>query len=228
LLGKVMASIRWLGHAAFEINGDGKLILVDPYLTGNPMAPLKAAEISRADIVCVTHDHRDHLGDAIDICKRTGAIFVGISELGAHVRSEGVNDVVAMNIGATLEVKGIKISMVPAFHSAGRGSPVGFVIEVERSRIYHAGDTSLFFDMRTIGEFYKPQIACLPVGGYYTMGPQEAAEAARLIMPKVVIPMHYKTFSVLAQSADEFVRALKERGFGGQVVVLEPGESYTF
>jgi len=224
----IIGIIRWLGHAAFEILSEGRVILIDPYLTGNPLAPVMASEILKADVVCVTHDHHDHLGDAIKICERTDATFVGIAELSQYAQSAGVKNVVGMNIGGTADVKGTKITMVPAFHSAGRGAPAGFIIEVERSRIYHAGDTSLFCDMRTIGELYRPRIACLPVGGHYTMGPMEAAEAARLIMPEVVIPMHYGTFPVLAPSADEFVSALKKKGFGGRVVVLRPNESYTF
>jgi L-ascorbate metabolism protein UlaG (beta-lactamase superfamily) len=223
-----MGSLRWLSHAAFEISSEGRVILIDPFLNENPLAPLKASDVSKADIVCVTHDHHDHLGDAIEICKKTGATFVGIAELSQYAQSTGVKNVVGMNIGGTAEIKGTKITMVPAFHSAGRGAPAGFVIAVGRSRIYHAGDTSLFHDMRTIGELYRPKIACLPVGGHYTMGPLEAAEAVRLIMPEVVIPMHYGTFPVLAPSADEFVSMLKEKGFGGKVVVLKPGESYAF
>ncbi len=223
-----MASIRWFGHSGFEIIADKKVILVDPFLTGNPKATVKVSDITRADIVCVTHDHSNHLGDAIDICKRTGATFVGVHELGTYVQAQGVTDVVAMNVGATLDVKGIKITMVQAFHSAERGSPVGFVLDVGKARIYHAGDTGLFNDMRMIGQLYKPDIACLPIGGYYTMGAREAAEAVRLLLPKIVFPMHYLTFPVLAQSADDFVNAIKEKELGTQVVVLKPGESYNF
>jgi len=223
-----MASIRWFGHSGFEIIADKKIILVDPFLTGNLKAAVKASDITRADIVCVTHDHSDHLGDAIDICKRTGATFVGVFELGNYAQAQGVTNVVAMNVGATLEVKGIKITMVQAFHSAERGSPVGFVFDVGKARIYHAGDTGLFSDMRMIGQIYRPDIVCLPIGGYYTMGAREAAEAVRLLIPKIVFPMHYLTFPVLAQSADDFVNAIKDKGLGTQVVVLKPGESYNF
>jgi len=223
-----MASIRWFGHSGFEIIADKKIILVDPFLTGNPKAAVKASDITRADIVCVTHDHSHHLGDAIDICKRTGATFVGAYELGTYAQAQGVTNVVAMNVGATLGVKGIKITMVQALHSAERGSPVGFVFDVGKARIYHAGDTGLFSDMRMIGQIYRPDIVCLPIGGYYTMGAREAAEAVRLILPKIVFPMHYLTFPVLAQSADDFVNAIKEKELGTQVVVLKPGESYNF
>jgi L-ascorbate metabolism protein UlaG (beta-lactamase superfamily) len=223
-----MGSIRWLGHSAFEIITDKKVILVDPFLTGNPKAAIKASDITRADIVCVTHDHNDHMGDALELCKRTGATFVGIYELGTYAQVQGVSDVVAMNIGATVEVKETKISMVQAFHSATRGSPVGFVIDAGKARIYHAGDTGLFSDMRLIGQLYRPEIACLPIGGYFTMGAREAAEAVALLSPKVVIPMHYLTFPVLAQSADDFVNAVREKKLETKVIVLKPGESYNF
>lgn len=223
-----MATIRWLSHAAFEIIHDKKIVLIDPYLTGNPLAPVRASEISKADIVCVTHDHHDHLGDAIDICKRTGATFVGIGELSQYAQSEGVKSVVGMNIGGTVEVKGIKISMVQALHSAIRGSPVGFVINLDGTKIYHAGDTALFSDMKIIGQLYEPKLACLPIGGHYTAGPKEAAEAARLINSKVVIPMHYMGSPVLAKSADEFVSIVKEKNPGIKVAVLKPGEKYEF
>ncbi len=221
-----MASIRWLSHSAFEINADKRSVLVDPFLTDNPLAPLKASEISKVDIVCVTHDHHDHLGDAIDICKRTDATFVGIAELARYIQSEGVKDVIGMNIGGTIEIKGVKISMVQAFHSAGRGSPVGFVIELDGTKIYHAGDTALFGDMKMIGQLYEPKIACLPIGGHYTAGPKEAAIAASLIMPKIVVPMHYNTFPVVRQDPNEFARFVKELAQGVIVKILEIGEEF--
>lgn len=221
-----MTSIRWLGHAAFEMNAENRSIFVDPFLTGNPLAPIKASEVSNADIVCVTHDHHDHLGDAIDICKHAGATFLGIAELAGYAESEGVRDVVGMNIGGTAEVKGVKISMVQAFHSASRGSPVGFVIELEGDKIYHAGDTSLFGDMKLIGQIFKPKVACLPIGGYYTAGPREAAMATSLIKPKIVVPMHYNTFPVIRQDPNEFARFVEELAQGVSVKIMEIGERF--
>ncbi|MCS7131382.1 MAG: metal-dependent hydrolase [Hadesarchaea archaeon] len=220
--------IKWLGHSAFEISIDNKIMLIDPFLTGNPKATIKASEIQRVDIVCVTHDHHDHLGDSIELCRRLKATFVGIYELGVYAQREGIDDVVAMNIGATVQVKGFKISMVPAFHSANRGAPVGFVVESGGIKIYHAGDTALFGDMQMIGRIYSPDVALLPIGGYYTMGPVEAVEAARFISPKVVIPMHYLTFPVLEQSAERFVRLLEDRVPHVRAVVLKPGEIYEY
>ena len=189
-----MAKIRWLGHSGFEIELMNKIVLVDPWLDGNPLAPMRAADLKKADIVCVTHDHPDHLGDAIQICKQTGATFVGIYELSVYAQEEGVKETVGINIGGTVDVKGIRISMVQAFHSSTRGAPTGFIIKAEGKTIYHAGDTSLFGDMRIIGEIHRPNIALIPIGGYYTMGPREAAEAVKLIKPAIVIPMHFKPF----------------------------------
>ncbi|MEM3579447.1 MAG: metal-dependent hydrolase [Candidatus Bathyarchaeia archaeon] len=223
-----MAKITWFGHAAFKVEIADKIVLVDPWLDGNPTSPVKASEITKADIVYVTHDHGDHLGDAVGICKRTGATFVGTFELGNYAQNEGVKNVVGLNIGGSVDVKGLRIHVVHAFHTASKGAPTGVIIEDEGKSVYHAGDTGVFGDMQIIGELYKPDVALIPIGGYYTMGALEAAEAVRLIKPKAVIPMHYKTFPVLAQSADEFVRLVSEKAHKVKVVVLKPGESYEF
>ncbi|MEM2106138.1 MAG: metal-dependent hydrolase [Candidatus Bathyarchaeia archaeon] len=223
-----MARITWFGHAAFKVEIAGKVVLVDPWLDGNPTSPVKASEITKAEVVYVTHDHGDHLGDAVGICKKTGATFVGTFELGNYAQNEGVKNVVGLNIGGSADVKGLRIHVVHAFHTASKGAPTGVVIEGEGKSVYHAGDTGVFGDMQIIGELYKPDVALIPIGGYYTMGALEAAEAVRLIKPKAVIPMHYKTFPVLAQSADEFIRLVSEKAHKVKVVVLKPGESYEF
>lgn len=221
-----MVKIRWLGHAACEIEMNGKIVLIDPWLDGNPKAAVKASDIKKADIVCVTHDHMDHLGDAFQICKRTGATFVGTYELGTHARENGVKEVVGINVGGTADVKGIKVSMMQAIHTSGKGVAVGFIIKGEEKTIYHAGDTAVFGDMKLIGEIYHPDIAMLPIGGYYTMGAEEAAEAVKLIQPKIVIPIHYGTFPVLASTAEEFIKNVKERAPKVKVIALNPGEAY--
>jgi len=223
-----MAKIKWLGHAGFEINMQGKVILVDPWLNGNPKAACKPSEIEKADIVCVTHDHGDHLGDSVEICKRTGAVFLGTYELASYTQKNGVENTIGFNIGGTVEVKGIRITMVQAFHTCGSGAPTGYVICEGEKTVYHAGDTGIFGDMKLIGELYKPDVALLPIGGYYTMGAFQASEAVKLIKPKIVAPMHYMTFPVLAQSAEEFVKLVKERTPEVKVVVLNPGESFEF
>lgn len=223
-----MGKIRWLGHSGFEIELNNKTVLIDPWLSGNPKAAMKASDVKKIDIVCVTHDHVDHLGDAIQICKATGATFVGIYELGVYAQEQGVKETVGFNIGGTTIVKGIEISMVQAFHSSNQGAPTGFIIRAEGKSIYHAGDTGLFGDMKLIGEIYHPDIALIPIGDYYTMGAKEAAEAVRLINPSIVIPMHYGTFPVLTSSAKDFIGIVRERVPKVKVVVLEPGETFQF
>jgi L-ascorbate metabolism protein UlaG (beta-lactamase superfamily) len=223
-----LAKVTWFGHASFKIEVADKIVLIDPWLDGNPASLVKASEIDRADIVYVTHDHGDHMGDAVNICKRTNATFVSTFELGNYASENGVKDVVGLNIGGCAEVKGVKLYMVQAFHTCLRGAPTGVIVEAEGKRVYHAGDTGLFGDMKLIGQIYKPDLALLPIGRYYTMGALEAAEAVRLLKPKVVIPMHYRTFPVLAQSADEFAKKVKKKAPRVKVVILNPGESYQF
>jgi L-ascorbate metabolism protein UlaG (beta-lactamase superfamily) len=221
-----VGKIRWLGHSGFEIELANKILLIDPWLTGNPLAAVTASDIKKADVICVTHDHGDHLGDAIEICKRTGATFVGIYELGVFAEENGVKDVVGINIGGTVDVKGTRITMVQAFHSSTRGAPTGFVMKAEGKTIYHAGDTGLFGDMKLIGEIHRPDVALIPIGDYYTMGSKEAAEAVKLIKPAVVIPMHYQTLPVLSPSAEDFIKFVKEKAPEVKVVALKPGEAY--
>lgn len=223
-----LAKITWFGHAAFKIEIADKIVLVDPWLDGNPTSSVKASEISKADIVFVTHDHGDHLGEAFNICKRTDATFAGVVELARHAQENGVKNAVGLNFGGSVEIKGVRLSIVPAVHTCSRGAPTGVMVQGEGKTVYHAGDTAFFGDMQFIGEFYKPDLALIPIGGYYTMNAKEAVEAIKLLKPKAVIPMHYKTFPVLAQSADEFVRIAKEKVTKVKIVVLKPGESYQF
>jgi L-ascorbate metabolism protein UlaG (beta-lactamase superfamily) len=133
-----LALVTWYGHAAFKVEVAGRIVLVDPWLDENPMSPLKASEITEADVVFVTHDHGDHLGDAFDICKRTKSTFVATFELGVHAQKHGVKDVVGLNIGGSVGVKGLKLFVVQAFHTASRGAPTGVIIEGEGKAIYHA------------------------------------------------------------------------------------------
>jgi L-ascorbate metabolism protein UlaG (beta-lactamase superfamily) len=218
--------IKWLGHSGFEIELANKILLIDPWLTGNPLAAVKASDIKKADIVCVTHDHGDHLGDSVEICKRTGAAFVAIYELSVYAEKQGVKNVVGINIGGTVEVKGIRITLVQAFHSSTRGAPTGFVIKAEEKTLYHAGDTGLFGDMKLIGEIHHPDVALIPIGDYYTMGPKDAAEAVKLLKPAIVVPMHYQTFPVLESSAENFIKLVKEKAPKVKVVALKPGDTY--
>jgi len=223
-----LAKVTWLGHAAFKIELAGATVLVDPFLDKNPCAPVKASDIVEADAVFVTHDHGDHLGDAFSICRNTKATFVATVELADYAEQNGVANVAGLNIGGSFVVKKVKFSVVQALHTASKGAPTGVVVEGGGKSVYHAGDTGLFGDMHLIGELYKPDLALLPIGGYYTMGAREAAEAVKMIGSKVVIPMDYKTFDVLAQSAGEFVKYAKKRAPGVKIVVLKPGGVYRF
>lgn len=227
-----MVKVWWLGHAAFLIEGSKKVI-VDPFITGNPLSPVKVEDI-KVDLVAVTHGHGDHLGDAVEIAKNNDVPIVCIHELSRVLAKKGV-EAVGMNIGGTAEVNGIRVTMVKAVHSAdveeddtiiSAGDPAGFVIEVDAVRVYHCGDTDVFLDMQLIGELYKPDLMLVPIGDWYTMGVEAAAKAVELVKPKVAIPMHYNTFPVIEKNPEEFKKAVEERGLNVKVVILKPGEFY--
>lgn len=222
--------VTWLGHAAFLIEGRDR-ILVDPFLTGNPKAAVSPDKVE-CDIVCVTHGHSDHLGDAVDIARRTGAVVASIVEMSNYVERCGVKGI-GFNLGGSAKIRDTTITMVPAFHSSSIGAPglefsaampVGLVIDSGKV-VYHAGDTSVFGDMRLVGELYGPDAALLPIGGFFTMDPKQAALAVSLIKPKVAIPMHYGTWPPIEQDPREFERLVKKSSPRTRVVVLEPGQS---
>ena len=221
--------ITRLGHAAFLLEGKDR-ILVDPFLTGNPLASTSADKVD-CDIICVTHGHSDHLGDAVDIARRTGAVIASIVELSDWLENTGVKSV-GFNMGGTAVIKNTKVTMVPAFHSSSIGAPglefsaamaVGMVIDSGKV-VYHAGDTCVFGDMRLIRELYKPDVALLPIGGFFTMDPKQAAMATALISPKIAIPMHYGTWPLIEQDPKEFER-LAKKSSKAKIVILKPGES---
>lgn len=215
--------ITWLGHAAVKIKGS-KIIIVDPFLTGNPVAAAKPEEIDQADIIIITHDHGDHRGDAFEIAHRTGATIVAIHEIAVEAQAQGI-PAEGMNIGGTVEVKGVKIHMVPALHSAEKGTATGVVIEMDGHRLYHAGDTGLTYDMKIIGEFFEPDLSFLPIGDRYTMGVPSAAKAVEFLRTKRVIPIHYGTFPLVSADPEEFRRRV---GSLAEVIILRPGETFNF
>lgn len=227
-----MGRIRWLGHAAFQITtNEGKQIYIDPWFEGNPASPVQGQDLEEADLVLVTHDHFDHLGDAVKLLKGARARAMGQPELLGVLEAQGVpgEKLMGMNVGGTVEVAGVAVTMTQAFHSAGKGSPAGFILTLLGGPvIYHAGDTGLFGDMKLLGELYNIDVALLPIGGVYTMDPLQAATAVKLISPRVVIPMHYRTFPALAQDAARFVRLVQEKAPRVEVVVLEPGGQWEF
>ncbi len=219
-----MVKMRWLGHSAFELAYKGAIVYVDPFLSNNPKAPIKAEGIRGADFILVTHDHADHLGDAEAIARRTGAAIVSIPEVAGALPDDLKK--VQMNMGSLVDLgRGIRVAMVPAVHTSNRGGPVGYVIEGDGTRIYHAGDTALFGDMALIKRLYSPEVALIPIGGHYVMGPKEAAVALTLLEPKVAIPMHYGTFPVLYGEPSEFAEEAKRLAPSVRVVILKPGES---
>ena len=222
--------ITWLGHSAFLFETEKKL-LIDPFISGNPLAPCSPEELN-PDIIAVTHGHRDHLGDTIEIGKRTGCRIITIHEVANYIKSKGVF-AEGMGKGGTVNVEGIKLTMTDALHSSSidasgfsfdGGSPAGFIIQIKGHSIYHAGDTGVFGDMELIGELYEPEMALLPIGDKFTMGIKEATKAVELIQPKIVIPMHYSTFDVIKQDPEEFKRAVEAK-VDTKVIIMKPGES---
>jgi L-ascorbate metabolism protein UlaG (beta-lactamase superfamily) len=224
-------SITWFGHATFVVTSPGgKRIVFDPWLTGNPKAPANA-KIDKADVICVSHGHSDHTTDVVPIARATGAPVVAVYELANYFQSKGVKDVVPMGSGGTTDVKGLKISVTDAHHTSsvddGKvyiGTACGFVVRLEDERaLYFAGDTALFGDMRLIRELYAPEIAFLPIGDHFTMGPAAAAKAAEFLGVRQIVPMHYGTFPMLTGTPDELKKLVEPRGV--DVLVLKPGET---
>jgi len=222
--------LTWLGHATFRIETPGgKTVIVDPWVMGNPMCPEKDKNVKNVDILLCTHGHGDHIGDAVEIAKKHNPLAVGIYELCAWLQKKGTKQTSPMNKGGTQTVGDIKVTMVHAVHSCGildgdefvyGGEACGYVIEFANGlKIYHAGDTNVFGDMAIICELYAPDIAMLPIGDHFTMGPREAAYATNLLKPKAVIPMHFGTFPLLTGTP----AALQKLVPGVEIVELKPG-----
>jgi L-ascorbate metabolism protein UlaG (beta-lactamase superfamily) len=211
------------------------VVLIDPWLD-NPKAPAGAKDLPRVDCICVTHGHGDHIGNTIDIARATNAQVVAIYEIAEYFRHAGLTRVEGINKSGTTDWDGTHITMVDATHSGGLepggtilagGDPAGYVIRFDNSAtVYHAGDTGLFGDMHLIGELYRPDLAILPIGGYYTMGPVEAARACELLKPKYILGMHYGTFPVLAGTPAELRKHLSP-ALQKRVHELQPGETLT-
>jgi L-ascorbate metabolism protein UlaG (beta-lactamase superfamily) len=234
-------TFTWYGHSCFEVRTPGgKVILLDPFFR-NPRSPRTADSIDRCDLMLVTHGHFDHMGDAVQLASRLRPVWPCIHEMSLWLARRlpgGADAAVGMNKGGTYEAAGIKVTMVHADHSAGDwnaagettldlGEPVGFVVELENGfRFYFAGDTALFGDMRLIRDLYEPELAFLPIGDHFTMGPRDAAFAVEMLGVQHVIPIHYGTFPVLTGTPDELRAALTARGLGDvEVHAPEPGGS---
>jgi L-ascorbate metabolism protein UlaG (beta-lactamase superfamily) len=227
--------LTWLGHAAFKIETPrGKVILVDPWILTNPMCPEKDKKFERIDTMLVTHGHFDHIADAVELGKKFKPQIVGIYELCAWLESKGVSGTNSMNKGGTQKVGEIEVTMVNALHSCGikdgdqiiyGGEACGYIIRLPGGlTIYHAGDTAVFGDMKIIADLYAPDLAMLPVGDHFTMGPREAALAIRMLNVRHVIPMHFGTFPSLTGNPEQ-LRELTRDINGLEIHILKAGES---
>src|ERR671923_2484408 len=222
--------LTWLGHASFRLDTPGgKRIYVDPFLSGNPKCPENEKEPERLDVIAVTHGHGDHVGQAVELAKRFSPEIVAQVELKGWLGAQGapVGDMPGPNKGGTVEAAGIKFTLVNAFHSSSSddltylGEACGIVAEAENgTKLYFAGDTCVFSDMQLIGRIYEPDVAILPIGDHFTMGPREAAVALELLGTGRCVPCHYGTFELLAGTPE----ALREHAPDVEVLALEPGE----
>lgn len=234
-----MARLTWHGHSCFSIEAnEGSRILIDPWLDENPTADISADE-AVADFILVTHGHSDHFADAVKIAKRTGATLISTFEIVSFAKANGVENGHGMNIGGGYHFRFGFVKMTPAAHSGtvagdetGRYTSVagGFWLhlkpvkgETGGPRLYHAGDTALITDMQLLKG--KVDLALLPIGDNFTMGPDDAVRAIEMIAPATVVPMHYNTFDAIRQDPEDFVRRVGDRA---EVVLLEPGQTHEF
>lgn len=226
-----MAKITYIGHSAAEIQSGGFSILIDPFITGNPVAVQKP-ESFKPNAILLTHAHMDHLGDTIPLAKVHHCPVVAVFELASYCQSQGVANTVGMNTGGIKEFEFGKVMFTPALHSSSiegkyMGLACGIVFTTKEGKVvYHAGDTSLFSDMALIGK-KGLDLALLPIGSHFTMDPEAAVEAVKLLHPKQVIPIHYNTFPPIQQDAAAFQRAVESQT-KSRAILLKPGESHEF
>jgi len=217
-------TLTFLGHAGVALQDGRHTLLIDPFLTGNPVARHDPADLT-CEYIALTHGHSDHVGDTITLARRNDATVIGVFELCTFLAERGVTKTEPANPGGRITTGFGWVALTPAFHSSsyeGRylGMAVGLVVSMGGAVVYHCGDTGLFGDMRLIGEIYHPDVALIPIGDRYTMGPELATRAAEMIMPRVAIPIHYNTWPPIAQDPAAFAPR------GVTVRVLEPGSSW--
>jgi L-ascorbate metabolism protein UlaG (beta-lactamase superfamily) len=229
-----MAELTWHGHSCFTLVTDrGARLMFDPWLDDNPAADIRADDVGALDYILVSHGHFDHFTDCIPLARRTGATVISTFELVSFCETQGVENVHGMNIGGAHAFPFGRVKLTPALHTGSiegdtsgtfTTDPSGFLLDLEGGkRLYHAGDTALIMDLQLLKG--RVDVALLPIGDNFTMGPEDAVRAIDMIEPRVVIPMHYDTFELIAQDTDEFRRQVGDRA---EVVVLEPGGSYAF
>lgn len=229
-------ALTWLGHNSFKLLSRGaRTVLIDPWVEGNPACPKELRTFDRIDVMTISHGHGDHMSDAVTLGKKFKPAVVCNYEIHLFLERKGVANTKPMNKGGTQEIAGLRFTMVHAVHSSGiedgaqvvyGGEPCGYVITLEDgTRIYHAGDTGVTADMALIGELYAPDIALLPIGDLYTMGPREAAVAARMLKPRYIVPAHYGTFPALTGTPEALREELARLGVASEVVALRPGET---
>jgi L-ascorbate metabolism protein UlaG (beta-lactamase superfamily) len=227
-------SVSWLGHSTFILRTPGgKRLLLDPWLAGNPSCPESMKRPSKIDAILVSHGHSDHMDDLIAVVRDTGAPVVAIFEVCDWLGRKGLQHLLPMNKGGSLQVAGVRVTMTDARHSSGfvedgrmtyMGEAAGYVLALEDGRvIYYAGDTCLFGDMRLIGEMYRPEIAFLPIGDRFTMDPAAAARACEMLGVRQVVPMHWGTFPLLTGTPAQLEALVRPKGI--DVLTLQPGET---
>lgn len=224
-------SFRWLGHSAFAFDIEGRQVLVDPFLSGNPLAAIPASE-AYAEVILLSHGHGDHVGDTIDIANRTGATVITNVEIGGWLSRHGVQSVVGVNSGGTFNFDFMSVKWTIAHHSSSLpdgsygGNPNGMIIITNSGlKLYYAGDTALFSDMQLIGD-EGIDVAFLPIGDHFTMGISDSIRATNLIRPRLVVPMHYNTFPPIVQNVSEWAKRVHEET-RAVPIVLDPGQSYS-
>lgn len=224
-----MATLTYYGHSAWALETKGTTVLIDPFLTGNPLAPVAAADL-RPSFIVLTHAHGDHYGDTVELAKRTAATVIANFEIVNYAQKQGVANAHPMHIGGAHTFPFGRVKLTVAFHGSSfpdgtyGGMPAGVLLEVEGKRVYDAGDTALFSDMRLIGEDGL-DVALLPIGDNFTMGPEDAVKAAKLLGARTVIPQHYNTWPLIAQDPHQFKRSV-ESSTKSTVAVLAPGERF--
>jgi L-ascorbate metabolism protein UlaG (beta-lactamase superfamily) len=223
--------IRWYGHANIQISDGQATVCVDPFFEGNPTCTSDWRSIPAPDLVLVTHDHGDHAGQALEICQATGAMLGCVVGTGARFTGAGLPASqlfagIGFNMGGTVEHKGIRVTMTPAFHSSETGVPVGYIVQMPSGfTFYHSGDTCAFGDMALWGELYPLDLALLPVGGFFTMDARQAALACKMLKAKALLPLHWGTFPLLASGTEELEAELAKQAPSCRLVRLNPGET---